>query len=248
MEVVNIDVENLMEKEIIKRKYEMVFLKSNALFYKVLCTKKNISKEKLEELKRLEAKVNRLGEFNVFEIKHVCMPKQKLYCSNQFVGYTTKFLLGYMDLMRAIEFCDINSKLSLLRELSLTIKSLHEHGIAHTDIYSDNVMSNGASIKVIDFDECTIFKKGMLLPYCSAPQADIGAVNDLILRALKINLWGKNSTNLPNDIKKYINTFDINAEQNCFSEVKASIPNEYPHDWIDELRYYVYEKQATNRR
>jgi serine/threonine protein kinase len=246
VEVVNIDVEHLNERDIIRRKYEMLFLWNNALFYKILSTRKNITLSITQELKILEAKLDKLEKANLSMIDHVCSPKQKLCCNNQFVGYTTNYLLGYVGLMAAIDLCDIDTKINLLKQLSMTIKQLHEHGVAHTDIYSDNVMSNGASIQIIDFDECCFFKRDETLSYYNAPQADIGSVNDLILRSLKINLYGKKSFNLPKEIKKYISSFDINSPNNCGSDIKASIPSEYPHDWLDELRYYVYEDKSTS--
>lgn len=243
VKVINVDVENFNSQDIIKRKYEMIFLKINSLFYKVLSTKKVRSTQEKEELKILENKVDRLSELNVFDVKNVCLPMDKLYYENHFIGYTTNYLLGYSDLMTIIEFCDVNTKISLLKQVSLALKQLHELGIAHTDIYNDNVMSNGCNIQIIDFDECTIFKKGQNLSYYNSPQADIGAVNDLIMRALKLNTSGRQSVTLPREITNYIKRFDINSEKNYGSDVSASIPSEYPHDWLDELTYYVYAKR-----
>ena len=244
MVIRNIDLGKLDITNLIATKFDMSFYKIDGLFYKVMNSRKNIPLSKRAELGAAELTLDLLEGLGLGEMNEVCAPLEKLYHYDKFVGYTTTFLDGYTEFIIATKKLDCHKKIALLIELSKTVKKLHQRNILHTDLYSDNVLSNGNDIKIIDFDESNIFNEGNMVSFFNSPYADIAEMNDLILRTLIIptnagTYDNDNPISLPRDIKDYISRFDVNDERNCNGLIKAVMPSEYPHDWLNNLENYI---------
>ncbi|NLL44481.1 MAG: protein kinase family protein [Mollicutes bacterium] len=238
---VNINLTKINSNNIVNSKDGMNFFITNGLFYKII-DKKNINYSKyLEELNKIERAVSILEKAKLESIDGICIPLIKLYYNGQFVGYATRYLEGYKELIEAASFFDVNKKIDLLIQLSKTIKELHDHNIVHSDIYNNNVLTDGNNIKIIDFDECCIFKEGEEVSYFNSPYADIAQINDLFRRLLIKNnkiILDNCEINIPGKIKQYLYENDIHDYSHYGEIVRVTKPLEYPHDWLEELKKY----------
>lgn len=239
---INIDLAKISDKNIVKEKDGMIFFITDGLFCKII-NKNNLNYSKYkEELNKIEKKISELEKAQLDNIDEICIPLVKFYYNNQFIGYATRYLEGYKELFEMVRFLDTNQKIDILIKLSKTIKKLHSHNIVHTDIYNDNILTNGNDIKIIDFDECYVFKEGEEVSYFNSPYADIAQINNLFCRLLiKDNKIVVNNKliNIPKKIKQYLDENDINDFSHYDEIIRAIKPSEYPHEWLEELKNCV---------
>jgi serine/threonine protein kinase len=249
MKNVDIDFTGLDPDNIFKVKDGMVYLVMDGKFCKLINPKNIDLPEYCERLKSLELKLSDLEKNNLREIEEASIPTVKFYYKSKLVGYATEFLDNYGELIEVAASFDADRKLDLLIMLSRGVKKIHEHNFVHTDIYNGNVLTDGYNIKVIDFDEGHSYKEGEEVSYFDSPESDVAQVNDLFTRLLisdnKIITSTGGHIEIPAQVKKYLCKYDINSLEHFEQTVKSSIPEEYPHDWLESLRDYINLGDAT---
>lgn len=249
MEIRNITLDEVLKIPKLDKGLKFNFYQKDGLFYKMVSLQRNLLPSEQLVLQKLEDQLDMLDRSGIFKIDDIYGAIHKLYHNGMFIGYTSLYLDNFAELINASTDLNNSQKINLLINLSQVIKKMHDHNIAHTDIYSDNVLTNGKKIGIIDLDEAVSFKEGDMVSYYSSPYVDIAGINNLVLRLLTKEGFGRSKNNsnpsLPKDILKYIKYYN---ENNHVGLVEAQIPSEYPHDWLNSLKPYIGEKGSFQRR
>lgn len=85
-------------------------------------------------------------------LRHSCIPSYFVKDGKKIIGYLSKEVQN----RRIYELPTNDEKLKALLETDAAIKELHYYGVIHSDIHAGNILFDGTSRCLTDFDNCSV--------------------------------------------------------------------------------------------
>lgn len=102
------------------------------------------------DLRAKEKIVNKL--MSLYHIDNCILPKEKIYIEDNFSGIVLDYKKGYNNLADVYKKFGFEQALNMGKQLSMTLKQIHQVGLVIGDIHGDNIITNYTQSYFCDLD------------------------------------------------------------------------------------------------
>ena len=175
--------------------------------------------------------LERLYNSGIRNIEGANYPEFALTYMEKVIGYTTKYLKNYVHLDEKIKTMGINNRIRLFIMTSKILEQIHNTGVRHGDIHSQNIMTNGNDISFIDFNNCALASEMSESAFNGLLKKERG---DFATYAFQ-TIFGDAALDNDNQNTPLI-------LQEFMEEVKHG-DSAYPHEILNDMKDYQYDSE-----